>query len=80
MGSRDRGRVRERDWDRERIAETGGWGLGSRDWGMGNRDWGLETGDSGLETRDWGLETGDSRIGSRQRLFLQGGCFLTYFL
>lgn len=46
--------------------------------GMGSRD--LGTGGWGLGNGDWRLETGDWGVGSRQRLFLQPGCRLTYFL
>ena len=48
---------------------NGGSGLETRDWGIETGEWGIETGDRGLENRE-----------TRQRLFLQPGCFLTYFL
>ena len=74
---------------RDSGLENGEWGMGTRDWRLGAREWGMGNGGWRLGTRDWGLRIGsreptaESRkpiAGSRQRLFLQPGCFLTYFL
>jgi len=63
----------DRDWDRGRD-----WGLGTGGWGSeaGSRQRKAESRQPIVDSLDWGMENREPR----QRLFLQPGCFLTYFL